>query len=88
MNHLVECTWSSWEEWSACSKTCGEGKRSSKRISEQASDRNHGLELNSKTILEQPGCPAEDIKEEVCNVTSCPGINLLLIHKTLLTHMN
>ena len=86
MNHLVECTWSSWEEWSACSKTCGEGKRSSKRISEQASNRNHGLESNSKTILEGSGCPLDDIKEEACNVKSCPGINLFLTHKNLFTN--
>lgn len=61
---LVDCMWSSWEEWSTCSKSCGGGKRSSKRTSNQ-----------SRQLIEGDDCPAEDTREEQCNVNPCPGID-------------
>ena len=67
--------WSSWGEWTTCSKTCGGGKRSSKRISNQPKNRNHGAETKAKPkpLLLVTECPAEDVKEEECNVKICPG---------------
>ena len=73
--------WSSWDDWTTCSKTCGGGKRSSKRISNQPKNRNHGAETKAKPkpkpkpkpLLLETECPVEDVKEEECNVEICPG---------------
>ena len=70
---LVDCMWSSWEAWSTCSKSCGGGKRSSKRTSNQLSQRDHP---SNATTEGNDDCPTEDTREEECNADPCPGIHL------------
>ncbi|XP_076816382.1 uncharacterized protein LOC143462201 [Clavelina lepadiformis] len=52
-------SWAGWEEWSTCSKTCGDGSRSKKRICK-----------NGKSG--DPGCLGTFSMSENCNTDPCP----------------
>ena len=69
--YLVDCVWSSWKEWTTCSRSCGGGKRSTKRTSNQPRNRDH-------LSPEKTSCPTEEVREEECNVTPCPGIHFFI----------
>ena len=60
----VDCQWSSFGNWSACSETCGGGYRYSERYRTQSA-RNGGEE-----------CTGDYGKIEPCNMNTCPGIYL------------
>ena len=56
----VDCTWAKWGEWSDCTKTCGDGTRTKKRI---------------KDVIEAHGgnCKGKDKEDEICKEKECPG---------------
>ena len=57
----IDCQWKEFENWSACSKTCGDGMRTrSRNISIQQA---HGGK----------NCTGLSTDFEVCNIGSCPG---------------
>ena len=58
---LVNCKWSSYSEWSECSKSCGGGIRTSSRKIVQESS-------NGGTP-----CVGEALRNETCNIDICPG---------------
>ena len=64
----VDCTWSSWSDWTSCSKTCGGGiKEKSRQV---------------QTPAENGGsrCPKSDrLSRIACNEHDCPGIILSYI---------
>jgi len=57
----IDCAVSLFDEWTACSETCGDGLRTRSRTITQ--DALHGGAL----------CP-NLVEEEVCNVAECPGV--------------
>jgi hypothetical protein len=58
---VVDCSWSSWDEWTSCSKTCDGGIRRSKRtVSVELS--HGGME-----------CEGTSTRIEVCNRHNCRG---------------
>ena len=64
-NSNVCPVWTEWSEWTACSVTCGGGKRSKSRecvLPDGA--RSSGL-----------FCEGSDFMEEKCNTDKCPGKN-------------
>ena len=58
----VDCKWSSYTEWSDCSKSCGGGTKTSNRTILQ-SPINGGQE-----------CVGTALKTDTCNLDPCPGI--------------
>ena len=58
----VDCRWSSFGNWSMCSKTCGKGYKTSRRY--PMNNASHGGKE----------CEGETIKMMQCNLTNCPGI--------------
>ena len=58
---LVNCAWSAFGEWSACSKTCGEGIKSRSRIIQTPAS-NGGIE-----------CQGKDTMIATCNEQECLG---------------
>ena len=63
----VDCVWSPWSKWSACSKSCGGGKRTKTR---------------QKLIKEKNGgsCSGQSKSTVTCNKQNCPG-KFLIFHK-------
>ena len=59
-NYLVDCTWATWNSWSACNKSCGGGTRTKSR---------------TKSVTEANGgtCSGTLTKTEACNDQDCPG---------------
>ena len=59
-NYEVDCTWTSWKSWSACTKSCGGGTRMKSRI---------------KSVTETYGgtCKGNATEIQVCNEQKCPG---------------
>ena len=60
--HLVDCLWTDWGTWSACSPTCSDvvGARMSSRTKVREVD-NNGT-----------ACEGQDIKQEPCSNDPCP----------------
>ena len=61
-----------WENWSACSVTCGAGKKSRSRSCTNPSPVGDGA-----TCLEQN--LGEATEEQPCNDGTCPGKNFTLL---------
>ena len=61
-NYEVDCTWTSWKSWSACTKSCGGGTRTKGRI---------------KSVTETYGgtCKGNATETQFCNEQKCPGKN-------------
>ena len=59
-NISVNCEWSTWGDWSSCTKTCEGGNKTRKRI-KTANEANGGF------------CHGQPSITESCNVDSCPG---------------
>ena len=60
---IVNCTWSSWDAWTKCSKTCDEGSQTSRRNIVQ-----HGMNGGTQ-------CIENSTKVQPCNLPPCPGIS-------------
>ena len=58
---VVDCQWSDYGEWTACSQTCGEGTRMSERVVIQ--NATHGGKE----------CEGLAVKRDSCNIDPCPG---------------
>ena len=71
---LVNCKWSSYSEWSECSKSCGGGIRTSTRKIKQES-------LNGGTP-----CAGEASRNETCNLDVCPGTFKIIHLNNLLSN--
>jgi len=56
----VDCKFSDWEEWPACSKTCGGGNRERSRNKTQES------------VFGGKPCEGSSKEEEKCNIMGCP----------------
>ena len=56
----VDCTWTSWNSWSNCTKSCGGGTRTKNR---------------TKSVTEAYGgtCQGNTTETQVCNEQKCPG---------------
>ena len=58
---VVDCLWSTWSDWTPCSKTCGDGvKDKSRQV--QTPAQNTGAPCNG---------PTRQVKS--CNDQDCPG---------------
>eukprot|EP01127_Copromyxa_protea_P010250 TRINITY_DN2485_c0_g1_i1.p1 TRINITY_DN2485_c0_g1~~TRINITY_DN2485_c0_g1_i1.p1 ORF type:complete len:1772 (+),score=339.78 TRINITY_DN2485_c0_g1_i1:19-5334(+) len=58
------CQWGAWQEWGACSKTCGSGTRLRNRpITAEAT--NGGVACKS----------ADSVSSETCNTAACPPVD-------------
>lgn len=55
--------WSCWTDWSPCSVTCGQGKRSRSRTC--------SIEGGDTNELDVEGCVGPSTTEELCNNPSC-----------------
>ena len=64
---LVDGGFSDWEEWSACSATCGGGKRQRTRTCNNPAPYGSGND-----------CVGVAEEEETCNDDECPG-NLIFV---------
>ena len=58
---LVDCQWGEFDDWSSCSKTCGNGTRWSNRVKTQ------------KALHGGQECEGQSERSEQCNVNKCPG---------------
>ena len=58
---VVDCVWSQFGNWSECSKTCGGGKKTSKR------------KIITEAIGGGKDCDGDNTKVESCNEQPCPG---------------
>eukprot|EP00397_Hematodinium_sp_SG-2012_P007230 GEMP01007272.1.p1 GENE.GEMP01007272.1~~GEMP01007272.1.p1 ORF type:complete len:1040 (+),score=226.82 GEMP01007272.1:331-3450(+) len=56
-NHAVNCAWSSWAEWSACSKSCGGGER--ERSRKQSLHSQFGGQVCEGTLRDIEACGKE-----------------------------
>ena len=66
---LVDGNWSTWESWSTCSKTCGNGTRTRVRLCNNPAPAHEGKD-----------CAGEGNNSEVCLVRHCPGkFNFLVL---------
>ena len=52
--YIEECSWSEWESWSSCTKTCGGGARVRARIAYYDGETNCG-----GSTIDQQNCNAE-----------------------------
>ena len=72
----VDCRWSSFGNWSTCSKTCGKGYKTSKRY--QMNNATHGGKE----------CEGKRVKTAQCNLTICPGIRQQKLQKMILKRIS
>ena len=56
-----DCLWSEWSDFSACTKTCGDGLRT----------RDRSIEQNS--INNGKPCEGKNSDTEACKLNDCPG---------------
>ena len=63
----VDCQWAGWNQYTACSKTCGSGTQSRSR---------------TKTVTEQYDgtCIGLSSKTRSCNTQNCPSNSFLFIY--------
>ena len=62
VSFVVHGGFSDWEDWSACSTTCGEGQQTRARTCTNPSPAHGGNECNADSEMTQS-----------CNVGKCPG---------------
>ena len=65
----VDCDWTSWSDWSSCSKTCGAGVREKSR-QVKTTAQNDGSPINLR--FGSP-CSGSARQTESCNIQECPG---------------
>ena len=58
--------WTEWGKWSTCSKTCGGGEQSRKRVCEVP-------QLRFSLAKKYSVCPGEHTESRKCNKDQCPG---------------
>ncbi len=74
----VDCQWSAWGAWSACSRDCVEegagqlGKAT--RTRKPAPPKNGGLECDPKDATQERNCPYKIEANPESGVKFCPGI--------------
>jgi len=61
----VDGGWSEWGEWSVCSRSCGGGQRTRRRLCDSPSP-THGGQT----------CAGPHLQHGVCNREHCPGIHI------------
>ena len=54
--------WSSWDNWNACTKSCGAGRKTRKREC-----------MHFASSLVRKNCTGEAIETTKCNTNECPG---------------
>ena len=62
----VNCEWSEWGDWSACSQTCDDGWRIRHRSVEQLAQ--NGGEK----------CTGDDVEQEDCGIVNCPSKQIMI----------
>ena len=62
----MDCTWSNWESWGSCSKTCGYGSKTRSRS--KNGPYNGGSE-----------CSGSSSESTSCNTERCPGEEIVII---------
>ena len=62
----VDCVWSTFGNWSECSKSCGEGEKTSVRT------------ILQQPLFGGTQCEGNATKSEICNDTPCPGRRYLI----------
>ena len=63
----VDCVWSSWSDWSSCSKSCDEGIKTKTRT--KLTEASNG----------GSDCTGEVVNAIPCNEGECPGIQITTI---------
>lgn len=58
----VDCIWGGWNEWSACTKTCGGGMKKSNR------------NIKQDPLFGGRKCEGNHTRWMPCNIDPCPGI--------------
>lgn len=58
-------TWTDYNDWSACSVTCGEGYQFRKRQCLSSDDKARKIPTDN--------CIGKDIEIQPCDITTCPG---------------
>ena len=56
--------WSTWGEWSSCSKTCGNGDQTRQRTCQVPQSR---ISLKNNSV-----CPGNGTEKRICNPNPCP----------------
>lgn len=64
--------WNDFNDWSACSVTCGEGYRYRKRECVSSTDRSRKIPSDH--------CIGKDMEIKPCDVTTCPGKTMEMIY--------
>ena len=64
---LVDCQWSTYGEWSECSKSCEGGFMTSNRTK------------IGEPMFGGKECDGNETRTEVCNMNSCPGRHNMVI---------
>jgi len=91
--YAIDCIWSEWDEWGACTASCGGGQKSrSRQITTMAST--FGQPCASQPSMEIQVCAAEECPCENCSwrdwsewgACTCTGIEQR--HRTMITHFN
>ncbi len=62
--------WTDYNDWSACSVTCGEGYRFRKRQCLSSNDKTRKIPTDN--------CIGKDIEIQPCDITTCPGRVILI----------
>ena len=64
---IVDCVWSDFGEWTACSEECGTGTQTRTRTEETAAE--HG----------GAECDGDSEETQDCNTHDCPGTQIIVI---------
>ena len=74
---LVDGDWGSWNDWSTCSASCGDGRSSRIRVCDSPLPQNGGSNCISNdafvTVTDANG-GIKEIASQTCTVDFCPGI--------------
>ena len=57
----VDCIWSTWSDWTSCSKTCGQGSKNRRR------------EVQTRAQNGGSQCQGLSRQNQSCNVRDCPS---------------
>merc|ERR1712038_539558 len=80
----VDCDWTSWSDWSSCSKTCGAGVREKSR-QVKTTAQNGGSPINLR--FGSP-CTGSSLKRENCNDHNCPDTTTTTTSTTTVPKIN
>ena len=71
IDFLVDGVWSSWNDWSSCSVSCGDGNLTRRRACDNPPS-DHGGRI----------CNGQSKQNKQCNIDNCPGnVCTLLLNK-------